>query len=227
MRIYFYAQVTGSGTGSDSGSGGWSGQERDGKAAACVTLSHFCASLTNAAVHMLPLTHTTRRHTTPHHTHTCSELYAPPPATIYSWHSTGSTAASTHPAAGSQRILVAKLSHLRQQCQARQRDLRWRSTGTPGFASDSDSESELNAPPAGELRQEGSLEATVTLASRILVEIYTQRIMLVIIEIILVMCEKKSFIVLFLLHYSRINTFFFKEIHMVKRSVLYSYINQN
>jgi len=36
---------------------GWWVERGDGNPAACVTLSHFCASLTNAAVHML-LTHT-------------------------------------------------------------------------------------------------------------------------------------------------------------------------
>lgn len=61
----------------------------------CVTLSHFCASLTNAAVHMLR---------TPFlDMHICIELYLLLVAVV-------------PPSPCSQRILVAKLSHLRQQC---------------------------------------------------------------------------------------------------------------
>lgn len=66
----------------------------------CVTLSHFCASLTNAAVHML------RTPFLDMHPHTYALSY------IFFWWQWSPCS----PPSCSQRILVAKLSHLRQQC---------------------------------------------------------------------------------------------------------------
>lgn len=103
----------------------WRG-ERDGYLAACVTLSHFCASLTNAAVHMLRLTHQPIHPPTDRHSHMPhTELYGSRNPRVLP----RIRLPNAYSPIGSQRILVAKLSHLRRQCQARQRDLRW-SCGT-------------------------------------------------------------------------------------------------